>query len=105
MSDDTVTRDNPHESRYEIWLDDELAGFTNYAIHGTQADFTHTQVGEAYGGRGLATQLIRAALDDARRRGWSVVPYCQFVRAFIAEHAEYRDLVPAAEHERFGLPS
>jgi uncharacterized protein len=103
MTDDAQVRDNPDESRYEIRIDGELAGFTEYTLHGTQADFTHTQVDEGFTGRGLASELIRAALDDARQRGWQVMPYCRFVRAFIGKHPEYRDLVPAEQHERFQL--
>lgn len=103
MTENSQVRDNSDESRYEIWLDDELAGFTEYVLHGTEADFTHTQVDERFEGRGLATELIQGALDDARRRGWQVMPYCPFVRKFVGKHAEYRDLVPAEHREKFGL--
>jgi uncharacterized protein len=103
MTDNSQVRDNSGESRYEIWLDDELAGFTEYSLHGTEADFTHTQIEGRFEGHGLATQLIQAALDDARRRGWQVMPYCPFVRKFVANHAEYQDLVPAGHRARFGL--
>jgi len=32
-----------------------------------------------------------------------VLPYCSFVRRWIAEHPEYADLVPERERKRFGL--
>jgi hypothetical protein len=44
--------------------------------------------------RMLATGF-QGALDDARRRGWRIVPQCPFVAEFIAEHPEYADLVAA----------
>ncbi len=103
MTEQAQVRDNPDKSRYEIRVGDELAGFTEYARHGEQADFTHTEIGAPFAGRGLASELIREALEDARRRGWQVMPYCRFVRTFIAKNPEYRDLVPAEQHERFGL--
>jgi uncharacterized protein len=103
MSDDVQVRENADESRYEIYADGELAGFTEYARHGDQIDFLHTEIDKKFGGRGLATHLIRELLDDARRRGSQVMPYCPFVRKFIIEHAEYRDLVPTDQQERFGL--
>lgn len=96
-------RDNPDESRYEIFVGAQPAGFTQYTLHGSEADFTHTEIGEEYGGRGLASQLIRHALDDARARGWQVMPYCRFVRAFIEKNREYVDLVPVQQQGRFGL--
>lgn len=100
---DAQVRDNADESRYEIFLGGELAGFTQYVLEGNRADFVHTQIDDRFEGHGLASQLIAGALDDARRRGWSVVPYCRFVTHFIAKHAEYRDLVPADQRSRFGL--
>jgi predicted GNAT family acetyltransferase len=96
-------RDHPEASRYEIYVAGQVAGFTRYVRHGDVADFVHTQIAEEFGGHGLASRLIHAALDDARRRGWQVVPYCPFVRAFMAKHPEYRDLVPATERVRFDL--
>lgn len=103
MTDDIRVRDNPDEARYEIWLDGELAGFTQYAVHGREVDFVHTEIAERYGGRGLGSRLIAAALDDTRERGYQAMPYCPFVRAFIGKHAAYRDLVPAQHHAQFGL--
>jgi predicted GNAT family acetyltransferase len=105
MAEDVQVRDNPDESRYEVSVDGRLAGFSEYALHGEDADFLHTEIDDAFSGRGLATHLIRAALDDARARGWRVMPYCRFVRKFIAEHADYVDLVPADQRARFGLAS
>ena len=84
-------------------LDGELAGYTDYVVHGREVDFVHTEIAEEYGGRGLASKLITAALDDTRRRGRQAMPYCPFVREFIGKHAEYRDLVPTQHRERFGL--
>ncbi|MDT4997198.1 MAG: uncharacterized protein QOD45_1266, partial [Pseudonocardiales bacterium] len=65
--------------------------------------FIHTEISPEFGRRGLASELIRAALDSARTRGLQVQPFCPFVRGFIAKHPDYRDLVPSAERERFGL--
>ena len=43
---------------------------------------------------GVASQLVRWALDDVRARGLVLVPVCPFVKAFIARHPdEYGDLV------------
>ncbi len=104
MSADHVqVRDNPDESRYEITVGDTVAGHSRYVLHGQRADFVHTEIHDEFEGRGLASTLIGAALDDARRRGWQVVPYCQFVKAFIVKHEEYRDLVPADQRASFGL--
>jgi predicted GNAT family acetyltransferase len=103
VTDNVEVRDNSSRSRYEILVDNELVGFSEYVEHGAQVDFVHTEIRDDYAGRGLASEVIRRALDDARRRGWHVLPYCRFVRGFMEKNSEYRDLVPADRRGRFGL--
>ena len=100
-----TVRDKPDQHRYEIYDGEELAGFSEYKITGQRIAFTHTQTDPAFSGRGLARQLVTAALDDARKRGLAVLPFCPYVRKVIAGSAEdYLDLVPLASRARFELP-
>ncbi|MED7955095.1 MULTISPECIES: GNAT family N-acetyltransferase [unclassified Streptomyces] len=99
----TSVADNPEKSRYEITADGELAGFAEYHRYEGEIAFIHTEIDERFGGRGLAGALARAALDDARARELAVLPYCPFIRGWLGKHPEYTDLVPSAQHERFGL--
>jgi predicted GNAT family acetyltransferase len=68
-------RNNPAEYRYEVWVDGELAGYTQYVLRPGRIAYLHTEVYESYGGMGLGSQLARSALDDARARGFVVMPY------------------------------
>lgn len=96
--------DNPEESRYEIRVGDELAGFTQYRPRpGGTIALVHTEINERFEGQGLATRLIGFALDDARSRGLAVLPFCPFVKGYVERHPDYLDLVPEAQRERFGL--
>jgi predicted GNAT family acetyltransferase len=52
-------------------------------------------VTRALEGQGVASQLVKAALDDARQEHLAVVPFCPFVAGYIQRHPEYQDLVPA----------
>jgi hypothetical protein len=92
----TVT-DVPDESRYEIRDGDRRLGLAAYQRRGNQVVFTHTEVDSDEEHSGLGGTLVRAALDDVRSKGETVVPSCSFVRGWIERHAEYRDLVDA-EH-------
>ena len=71
-SDDQVitVTDNPGEHRFEIHVGGALAGFTEYRPPtGDRYAFVHTEIGEEFGGRGLASRLIKGALDEMRARG------------------------------------
>jgi len=39
----------------------------------------------------LGSQLVREALDDARSRGFKIVPACSFVADFVRRHPQYAD--------------
>ncbi|MFG3554604.1 GNAT family N-acetyltransferase [Micromonospora sp. NPDC047557] len=89
----TLVEDNPAKNRFEILVDDALAGFTAYLPSGEVLVFTHTEVDRGFQGKGVGSTLIRGALDQVRARGGRVVPQCPFVAAFIDKHPEYADLV------------
>jgi len=100
---DVEVADNPDKARFEILADGELAGFVLYHLRGHEIAFTHTETDDRFRGHGLASQLVRTALDQARARHLAVLPYCPFVRSWLTEHPEYADLVPAGRREQFGL--
>ncbi len=79
----TVVR-NDAKSRYEIHLDDTVAGFTEFREddHGRLV-FPHTEVDPAFAGRGLGGTLVAEALADVAARGETVVPVCPFVVKYL----------------------
>lgn len=99
----TTVTDRPEQSRYDIEVDGEPAGFAQYRLHDGVAAFVHTEVASGFEGQGVASTLISEALDDVRSRGLAVQPFCPFVREHIGRHPEYQDLVREAERSRFGL--
>ncbi len=50
--------------------------------------FFHTEVDEAFGGRGLGGILVGQALADAAARGVTVVPLCPFVKSWLEKNEE-----------------
>lgn len=83
---------NRSEQEYSLDVDGGRA-VAAYQREGDTVVFTHTGVPPELEGRGIGSRLIRAALDDVRDQGLRVIPQCPFVRAFIAKHPEYRDLL------------
>lgn len=86
--------DNVRRHRYEVVHDGVRAGLADYRLEPGAIAFTHTEIDEAFRGRGLASTLIRHALDDARGKGLAVHPHCPFVQGYLAKRPEYQDLVP-----------
>ncbi len=94
-------RDNRDKERYEIWTDGELAGFAQYRLHGERITFTHTEIDPEHEGTGLGSRLVRAALEDVRERGLTVLPVCPFFANYIRHHPDdYLDLVVPAMRAR-----
>ena len=94
---DLQVADNPEQARYEILVDGELAGFVQYHLRNDVIALIHTETDDRFRGHGLAGQLVRSALDTARERHLTVLPYCPFVKSWIAGHPDYQDLV-SPEH-------
>jgi len=91
-ANDLTIRHNESESRFEARLGDEMA-LAAYELDGSTIIFTHTEVPEAFEGKGVAGRLVQTALDEARRRKLKVVPQCAYVASWIERHSEYADLV------------
>jgi predicted GNAT family acetyltransferase len=89
----TVT-EAPEREAYVVAVDGEPAGLLAYRRVPDRTVFLHTEVDDRFEGRGIGSQLIRAALDGERARGHQVEPRCPFVAAFIRRHPEDADLVP-----------
>lgn len=92
------TSHQPDRQRYEARLDGQLAGFAEYELRGEDLIvFTHTEVDDAFEGRGVAGAIARFALDDVRATGTRrVVPRCPFIKSWIEKHPDYQDLVAGA---------
>ena len=88
-----LTNDEKHH-RYLGSVEGRVAAFAAYIPRGEVVVFTHTETDPSFEGQGVASQLVRWALDDVRARGLRVQPQCPFVQAYIAgNHDEYGDLV------------
>jgi predicted GNAT family acetyltransferase len=87
-----VVTDAPHTHRYEARIGDEVAGEAAYIRTPELIAFVHTEVGDAFEGRGVGSALARAALDDARAQDRRVLAICPFIKGWIARHPDYQDL-------------
>ena len=88
-----LANDEAHH-RYLGSVDGRIAAFAAYIPRGEVVVFTHTETDPTFEGQGVASQLVRWALDDVRARGLRVQAQCPFVQAYLAKHAdEFGDLL------------
>ncbi len=70
-------------------LSAQLEGHTgtlDYSLNGTIMSITHTRVPSEIGGRGVAAELMRSALELAAANAWTVNPVCSYAVAYMKRH-------------------
>lgn len=87
-----AVRDNKDRSRFELDAGNEIA-FANYRLTPSAVIIIHTETPRALRGRGIASELIKGALDLIRRDGKKVIAGCGFVVDYLDRHPEEADLV------------
>ena len=88
-----LVADARDRERYEAHLDGELAGVLEYVLKRGRIALIHTEVLPRFEGRGIASAIVRFALDDARRRELRVIVRCPYVDGYLERHPEDEDLV------------
>jgi predicted GNAT family acetyltransferase len=85
-------RDNKSRQRFELDVEGTMA-FANYRLAPGSVIITHTETPPALRGRGIASKLVKGALEMIRADGLKVVAGCGFVVDYLEKHPEYSDLV------------
>ncbi|MGY3615387.1 GNAT family N-acetyltransferase [Bradyrhizobium sp. USDA 10063] len=88
----TKVRNNEAQSRFELDVEGGVA-FANYRTTPSAIVITHTETPRALRGRGIASELVKGALELIRADGHKVIAGCGFVVDYLGKHPEYRDLV------------
>jgi len=91
--------DNKEKKRYELQIDGHTA-VAEYILNKQGVlFFTHTEVPKELEGQGVASELIKAAFEDAEGRGLKIAPICPFVKSYLHRHPEWKRLL--ADEHRF----
>lgn len=86
---------NETASRFEATVDGQLC-IADYRLQRGVMVMPHTVVPPALQGRGIAAELVRAALEWARAEGLKVEPLCSYVALYMRRHPETQDLLAHA---------
>lgn len=94
-----VVTDNAESNRYEIHADGVLAAWVDYSLSKDLIIFMHTETVPAFAGQGIASELVKALLEDVKSRGLAIVPICPFVQKWIARNPEVAETLPIQRSE------
>ncbi len=75
--------------RYELLVAGTTVGTLDFRVVGRRRVLGHTEIAADQRGRGLATTLIKAVLDDLLSTGVLVTNYCPAVERFLQDHPQY----------------
>ena len=87
-----AVRDNKAKSRFELDVEGGIA-FANYRLTPSAVIIIHTETPRALRGRGIASELVKGALELIRADGHKVIAGCSFVVDYLEMHPEYEDMV------------
>ncbi|MEP1032222.1 GNAT family N-acetyltransferase [Ekhidna sp.] len=94
MNLEIQNEENESKGAYFYKRGTERVAEMTYSIAGTdRIIIDHTEVSDAYRGGELGQKLVRKAVDDARRKGISIVPLCPFARSVFNKNEELRDVL------------
>jgi predicted GNAT family acetyltransferase len=95
LTDKTGAPVTVHEEtdKFTVAVEGRSVGLAAFADRGRQRVFFHTEVDDAFGGRGLASVLIGEALARTKAEGMRIVPVCPMVIAFVRKHPQDGDVV------------
>ncbi len=83
----SVIEHEAHAHRFATVVDSRRA-VLEYVLADNVMTITHTEVPPAIGGRGIAAELMRAALNVAHAAGWAVNPACSYAAAYMRRHPD-----------------
>ena len=89
MKEEIEVTNNKENLQFEVRLDGHMAELV-YRVRGNSIYLMHTGVPEPIGGRGIASELAKHALNYSQSQGYEIVVYCPFVKAYIEKHPEWK---------------
>ncbi len=84
--------DNEAAKRYEFHVDGHVP-VIEYIKARDKIYLTHTEVPSALEGKGIASALIKKALEDIDAKNLTLIPLCPFVAGYLKKHPEWKRLV------------
>lgn len=84
--------DNKDKKQYEFLIEDRVARIEYIKVKNS-IYLTHTEVPVSLEGKGIASNLIKATLEEVKSNNWTFIPLCPFVAGYIKKHPEWNSFL------------
>ncbi|NLY33401.1 MAG: N-acetyltransferase [Alcaligenaceae bacterium] len=82
----------PELSRFQTVIDGHTCQI-DYQLDNNVMHVLHTWVPKEVGGRGIAAEITRFALETATTNNWKVHPVCSYTVSYLKRHPEYTNVI------------
>lgn len=94
MSIEIQHEETESKGAYFVEVDGERVAEMTYSKAGTdRIIIDHTEVGDSMRGTGLGKKLVMRAVEDARKKGISIIPLCSYAKSVFERNAKLRDVL------------
>ena len=85
---------NDKNGYFYIEVDGKLAAKMTFVYAGSdKIIIDHTEVNEAYNGKGFGKQMVAQAVAFAREKNLKIIPLCPFAKKVFEKTPEYQDVL------------
>ncbi len=92
MNNTLAITDNTNELRFEAPVENDVA-FISYRYEHGKLALMHTEVPEDAEGKGIASELVKFAFEQAKKQQRKVLVFCPYISAWLNRHPAYRAFV------------
>jgi len=76
--------------------DEEMMGEMRFTNEGDGViNIYHTEVSPAFEGQGIGSELVKFAVQDAKKNNYMIIPTCPFVYNFSIKHPDKKVFISA----------
>jgi uncharacterized protein len=77
-----------------VWMEDgERLAVMSYTVAGSRVIIDHTDVDDRLRGKGAGKQLVKSAVEWARRENVKLMPLCPFAKSVFDKTPEYSEVL------------
>lgn len=82
-----------HKGAFVLAQDGKQLARMTYSVAGKRVIIDHTEVDDLLRGKSAGAQLVRAAVEWARKENVKLLPLCPFARSVFEKTPEYGDVL------------